>query len=496
MNATTPETRLHRRLTPFAALLLTLSCLSPVFSVYGPGAQVLRQSGTGAAALFALGIAVAAVWGMVYAELGSAYPYAGGDYVGVGSVLGPAAGFACLALWAVIVLPIDAYLAKLVATYADQVLPATHPWLWVYGSLLAALGAALLTVRASARVTGIFLSIEFAAVLVLVVAGLLHPAAGAWTAIAHPQRLAAGHWAPVGAAALALGAVNAAFATVGGNQAIAFGEELIDPHRNMGRVLLAACLIGAVAIALPVIAVVIGAAGNRGVFASAAPFSAYISSVAGPWAGLALSAAVALAVFNALIAQIMFGARLWYSFARDRVFPPLLSAALEKVDGRSGVPRIATVTVGVLSAACCVLSERVLLVFLSGLVVYALALVSAAVLVGRIKGLTGGANRWRSPLFPLAPVLGVALACAFAAADWSDAPIGRPSLLALGAVLGAALLWYRLVLKRRPGGWAPQVIPVQHTGLDPARDTRTGPPNRAGRRDPGPAGAAPRRQRP
>jgi amino acid transporter len=333
MNATTPETRLHRRLTPFAALLLTLSCLSPVFSVYGPGAQVLRQSGTGAAALFALGIAVAAVWGMVYAELGSAYPYAGGDYVGVGSVLGPAAGFACLALWAVIVLPIDAYLAKLVATYADQVLPATHPWLWVYGSLLAALGAALLTVRASARVTGIFLSIEFAAVLVLVVAGLLHPAAGAWRAIAHPQRLAAGHWAPVGAAALALGAVNAAFATVGGNQAIAFGEELIDPHRNMGRVLLAACLIGAVAIALPVIAVVIGAAGNRGVFASVAPFSTYISSVAGPWAGLALSAAVALAVFNALIAQIMFGARLWYSFARDRVFPPLLSAALDKVDG-------------------------------------------------------------------------------------------------------------------------------------------------------------------
>ena len=72
MNAATPETRLHRRLTPFDALLLTLSCLSPVFSVYGPGAEVLRQSGTGAAALFALGIAVAAVWGMVYAELGAA----------------------------------------------------------------------------------------------------------------------------------------------------------------------------------------------------------------------------------------------------------------------------------------------------------------------------------------------------------------------------------------------------------------------------------------
>ena len=497
MNATIPEARLHRRLTPFDALLLTLSCLSPVFSVYGPGAEVLRQSGTGAAALFALGIAVAAVWGMVYAELGSAYPYAGGDYVGVGSVLGPAAGFACLALWGVIVLPTNAYLAELVATYAGQVLPATVPWLWVYGALLAALCVALLAVRASALVTGIFLSIEFAAVLGLVVAGLLHPAAGAWAAIAHPQLPAAGHWAPVGAAALALGAVNAAFATVGGNQAIAFGEELIDPHRNMGRVLLAACLLGAVTIALPVIAVVLGAAGDPGVFASATPFSAYISSVAGPWAGVALSAAVALAVFNALIAQIMFGARLWYSFARDRVFPTPISAALEKVHGRSGAPRIATVTVGVLSATCCALGQRVLLVFLSGLVVYALALVSAAVLIGRIKGLTGGVDRWRSPLFPLAPLLGVALAGTFAAADWADASIGRPSLLTLGAVLGAALLWYRFVLSRRPGGWAPRVNTGQHTGPDPAHEAPTGSPVRRFATDglPEPPPAPPPRRR-
>jgi hypothetical protein len=32
---------------------------------------------------------------------------------------------------------------------------------------------------------------------------------------------------------------------------------------------------------------------------------------------------------------------------------------------------------------------------------------------------------------------------------------GRPSLLILGALLIAALARYRLVLKRRPGGWAP-----------------------------------------
>ena len=41
--------RLQRRLSSFGVLLLTLSCLSPVFSVYGVGSDVLQHAGTGAA---------------------------------------------------------------------------------------------------------------------------------------------------------------------------------------------------------------------------------------------------------------------------------------------------------------------------------------------------------------------------------------------------------------------------------------------------------------
>ena len=81
--------QLHRKLASFGVLLLTLSCLSPVLSIYGVGSDVLLRAGTGAAGMFICGIGVAVVWAVVYAELGSAYPYAGGDYVGVGSILGP-----------------------------------------------------------------------------------------------------------------------------------------------------------------------------------------------------------------------------------------------------------------------------------------------------------------------------------------------------------------------------------------------------------------------
>ena len=456
--ASAEQPRLHRKLSAFDALLLTLSCLSPVFSVYGPGSDVLQHTGTGAVALFLVGIGSAVIWGMVYAELGSAYPYAGGDYVGVGSILGPAAGFASLALWGVTVLPLDAFLARMVSTYLAEVVPAVQPLTVTLLSMALATGVALLAVRAGAAFTGIFLAIELLAVLALVAAGLWHPT-GNFVAVAMRPRIpdASGQWVPVATAAMALGAVNAAFATAGGNQAIAFGEELIAPHRNMGRVILAACLIGAVSVALPVIAAAWSSSGHPAIFLSSAPFSAFVTSVAGPVAGKALSAAVALAVFNALIAQLLFASRLFFSFARDGIFPAPVNAALASVHPASGAPRTATIVVALGSVLCCFIPPHILLVFLSGLVVYALVLVSLAVLVGRLRGQTGRVGFWRSPLYPLAPILGLALALGFAAAEWVDPDAGRPSLLTLGGLLLLALAWYYLALRRRPGGWAPRL---------------------------------------
>jgi amino acid transporter len=451
--------RLHRRLSSFGVLLLTMSCLSPVYSIYGVGSDVLQHAGTGAAGLFLVGIGVAVIWAVVYAELGSAFPYAGGDYVGVGAVLGSAAGFVSLALWAVTVMPTTAFLAKVVGVYVVELAPTASPQVITFGSLAAAVGVALLAVRTSAFVTGVFLAIEMLAVLALIVAGMWHPTRGLVSVITHPMALnGAGVLVPATIASLALGGVSAAYATAGGNQAIAFGEELGDPHRHMGRVVLIAGLIGAFATAVPVIAVVLGAGDLVSVLASPAPFSAFMTSIAGPAAGRALSAGVALAVFNALIAQIMFAARLLFSLGRDEIFHPRVNRLMGKVHDTSGAPRAATLLVGVFSGLCCLLSSHLLVVFTSALVVYSLGLVSLSVLVGRTKGSTGQPGYWRSPLYPLAPILGLCLAGVFGLGDLLDADDGRPSVLILGVVLLAALVWYHMVLKRRPGGWAPRLV--------------------------------------
>ena len=450
--------RLHRKLSSFGVLLLTLSCLSPVLSVYGVGADVLKTAGTAAAGLFLFGIAVTAVFGMLYAELASAYPYSGGDYVGIGFILGPSAALASLSLWAVTAGPSIAFMAKIAATYANELAPVVPASFVTFGSLSAALAIALLAVRAGAVVTGTILAIEMAAIVALIGAGFANPARSIAETIAHPVVLdAAGVLVPVSIGAIALGAVSAAFGTCGGNQAIAFGEELLDPHRRMGNVVMLAALIGAFATAVPVIAVVLGASDLARFLDNPAPFSAYIGSVAGPTASKALSAAVALAVFNAMIVAIMFYGRLFFSLGRDEIFYPNANRALSRVHAKSGTPRAATLFVGAMSAACCVLDSHTLLVFISGILPYLLALVSLAVLIGRSRHLTGGSGRWRSPLYPLAPILGLITAAALGVADLLDAEAGRPSTILLGAIVVAALLWNRLVLRQRPGGWQPRL---------------------------------------
>jgi amino acid transporter len=450
---------LRRNLNSFEVLLLTLSCLSPVVSIFGIGGDVLHQVGTGAAGLFVLGIAGAVVFAAIYAELGSAYPYAGADYVGVGSILGGWAGVVTLAIWAATAGPSIAFVAKSLDAYVAQLAPGLPEGVAPFVAIAGAAAIALTGVRTGAIVTGVFLAIELAAVAVLIGVGAIHPVRGLDALTAQPFAFIGGRWSAVPAGAIALAAISAVYATIGGNQALAFGEEMKDPHRRMGTVVLIACMIGAFATALPVIFVVLSAGDLAAVVRSPAPFAAFLSAALGPWAGPALSAGVALAIFNALIATVMVYGRLYFSLGRDGLFTAGVNRTLASVDAR-GAPRAATLAVTGFSLACAFIASHVLLVFMTGLLVYGWSLVCLAVLVGRRKGLTGQPGYWRAPLYPLFPILGLGMAAVFTVSDLLDADAGRPSLLLLGVVVLAALAWNQFVLKRRAGGWTPALNPA------------------------------------
>jgi amino acid transporter len=214
-------------------------------------------------------------------------------------------------------------------------------------------------------------------------------------------------------------------------------------------------LTGGFCTALPVFALLVGAHNLPAVLASPAPLATFVSQNIGPWAAQALSAGVALAIFNAIIAGIMIGARLFFSMGRDQLLPVAAGRFLSHVERGSGVPRIATLVVVIYTALCCLVPSHLLLVFMSGLIVYGWGMVCLAVLVGRATGKTGGAGSWRAPLHPLAPGIGLVMAIGFAIANLLDAEAGRPSLILLGAVVALAVAWYWRRL--RPRGWMPSM---------------------------------------
>ncbi len=94
----------------------------------------------------------------------------------------------------------------------------------------------------------------------------------------------------------------------------------------------------------------------------------------------------------------------------------------------------------------CLVGERGLLVVLSG-EVFTATMVAASVLVGRRRGLTG-ATSFRSPLFPLLPLVGFMIVAAFIAADWRDPTAGRPSLCLLAGVALSAAVYHRVFRAR------------------------------------------------
>jgi L-asparagine transporter-like permease len=58
------------------------------------------------------------------------------------------------------------------------------------------------------------------------------------------------------------------------------------------------------------------------------------------------------------------------------------------------------------------------------------------------------------PLYPLAPVLGLAALVYVLYANWMDPAVGRPSLIATLLITLAAIAYYLALRRRRGGAWA------------------------------------------
>ena len=434
---------LRRSLGVSQVVVLTLSGLSPAASVYITGSAVLHMAGTGAAAALLLGGGVVVLASLLYAELGAAFPRAGGVYPGITEVLGRGAGFVAVMLGLITAPATLAFLSLGLADYLRVLAPGLPKLPLAFAALGSAALLGALNIRTGAWVTGALLAAEMLALLVLTLAAGLHPVRGLGEVLIHPvvlgpqrQLVATSGWT------LALATISGAYACAGSGLAIYFAEEMRGPFSRIGGVVAWVGLVAAVIVMIPLVLLTTSISHIAPILSAEAPIAAYLSVTVGPLVAYVTSLIVAVAILNNIIASMLAFSRFLYSTGRDDLWPGAVGAWTSRLHSHFGSPWVASLVLAVIARLLSLVGERGLLVLLSG-EVFTAAMVAASVLRGRRRGLTG-ATSFRSPLFPLLPLIGFMIVAAFIAADWRDPTAGRPSLCLLAGVALSAALYHHL----------------------------------------------------
>lgn len=431
----------------WGALFLTLSAETPASSVFVILPGVVQAAGTGALVSMAAAGLVAFCMALTYAELGSTFPSAGGEYAIVGAVLGPFAGFAVLGVNLLNLLLACAALSLGVAGYLGELIPGLQPVPTAIAALGLATGLGVLNIRSSAAVTGVFLAVELAALAVVAVLGFSHPVRPVSTVLLHPMIAGPSGLQAVGLGALATGVVVGLFAYDGYGSAVYLAEEVRDVRRKLVWAVLWALAATTIAEVAALAAVLIAAPDLPALLAAGdGMISAFAARLGGEDLARLIDAGVALAILNAVIAIVLMTGRQLYATARDGVW---LSAgrALTAVHPRFGSPWAATLVAGGLSAVLCLVPLPLLLMLSgAGVTLIYLALSLACLLHGPRR--RAAAPGWRLPLWPAPPLFALVLLVVFAAMSLRDGATSFAASLVCAAVFAA---YYGVALRSRRG---------------------------------------------
>ncbi|WP_194926458.1 APC family permease [Catenulispora pinisilvae] len=445
--------RLRRGLKMLGTLFITLSATTPASSVFIISPGVVSQAGTGAFWALAVAGVVGVFMALVYAELSSAFPLSGGEYAITARALGKLPGFVVLGLILVTQLLIVAVIALGVGTYLEVLFPHLDVAVTAAVTTLLATALAVFDIKLNAWVTGIFLAIEMVALIVVSALGFLHPKRSLGDLIAHPVAAAASGSTVTAVGVGTIGAATAVaiFAYNGYGSAVYFGEETTDAPRNISRTILWALGITVFAELIPTTAVLIGAPNLPSLFSAGNMMKYFITATSNSTVNDAISLAVVVAIFNAVLAIILVTARMVFSTGRDAAWPGPASRALAAVHPRFGSPWIATILTGVVSAGFCFADDTFLLVVTSTTIIAVYAALALSSIAGRRNGSTAHAA-YRMPAWPLAPVLALGAIGYVVYENFQDPKVGRPSLWTTIGIAVVSAAYYLIVVRRR-GAW-------------------------------------------
>jgi amino acid transporter len=447
----TPPEPLTRSLGLFGVLFLTLSVTTPASSVFVIAPGMLQTAGTGAiwATLIAGLICVATAY--IYAELSSAWPVAGGEYVMVALTLGPLPGFVMLGVNVFNNLLFPPVAALGISAVAASVWPGLPQVPTAIIVLVGATLVAVLNIRVNAWITGIFLLLEVVALGVVAMLGFGAQTRPIAEMLLNPVMPAGQGLIPASLASIGVATSIGIFALNGYGAAVYFGEEMQEAPRLIARAILSALLLALLCITVPVVAALAGAPDLKALLPAEDPFGMVVRVRGGSTLADLVSIGIVIAIVNAVIACILATARFFYGSARDRSWGRPLDHWMAALHPRLGSPWLGTLLIGVFSVACCFVPLHFLVILSGAGLVAIYAGIALAVLVGRRQGKTG-ATGYRMPLFPLAPLVTLVALAYVIWTSWLDAEEGRPGLLVTGGQILLSAGYYWFVLRRR-GEW-------------------------------------------
>lgn len=379
--------------------------------------------------LWCAGGLVMLVGALCYAELGSAYPGAGGEYLYLTRAWGRRVGL--MFAWArcsVIQTGAIAVVAFIYGDYAQRLLPlgSLGPAVHAAISVVVLTGLNMIGTRYSKRLQWVFTVLTLIALAAVLIASLTASGGESVTA-ASPAPLSGNT-----AGLLGMGMVFVLLTYGGWNEAAYLSGELRDPARNMSRVLLigTAVVTGAYVLTNIALLEIFGLQGLRDTPALGAEV---MQLAAGPYAAALLSLTICATALSTINGTIITGARVYYALGRD---VPRLQA-LAGWSARNETPVSALVVQGVITLALVALgafsqnSVQTMVAYTAPVFWLFMMLVAAS--VWRLRRLDPDRPRpFRVPLFPLPPLL-LALTCA-------GLVVSSAMYAGAGALIGMAVL--------------------------------------------------------
>jgi amino acid transporter len=440
-----------RSLSGFGVIILTLSVLSPGASVLVSGGPILQQAGTGTVIAFLIGALVCYCQTSMIAELGASYPTAGYDYAAIGHAVGDWAG----ATTYIATLPMAPVFLSVsasgIATYLQPFgipLAATTITVIIIGVITF---VALLNIRANEYITGVFMLIECAALLLIAGVGAYHFQPHALSSMLHPMVFNNGAWIAAGVATIGIAVNNASWAQAGASQALMFSEDMKRPN-TIGRIIMLAFAITVVLETAPMAGVIAGTSNLSAVLASDSPFEYFLAQYLPSFVLDLVSISIAIAIFNACLAGFVGIGRNLFAMGRTRLFAQPVNRSLMRLITRTDAPWVAILALSATSALASYIPLYFRILLLSGNYTIISFFYTWGVFAGRRSGRTG-VGTYRTPAYPLIPSLGVIIVIGELIVLWIDPETGRKSLLICSTLYLLAYCYYRFVLMRRPGGW-------------------------------------------